>query len=167
MKNIKKHIKHLVEQEVTKRYPMPPEIKDALENKLKMNPIPRFVNNLKAINSIPPSYRIFLHNGQHFDISFEEYSLMIKVGPDEYYLADLDERNYAVKAINRLLTNNILKNQGEDEEMDDLGGPSPSPKPPSGGGSKPPGRPPGGTTPPPLPDIDEPEPPPTPDEPEA
>ena len=80
MMSIKKVIKRLVEAEVTKRYPMPPEIKDALENKLKMNPIPRFVNNLKAINSIPASYRIFLHNGQFFDIVYEEYSLMAKIG---------------------------------------------------------------------------------------
>ena len=62
---IKKEIKFLKEQKVKKRYPMPPEIKDALENKLKMFPLIRFVSNLKAINSIPPSYRIFLLNGKN------------------------------------------------------------------------------------------------------
>ena len=164
MKNIKKYIKKLVEQEVIKRYPMPPEIKDALENKLKVTPIPRYVNNLKAINSIPPSYRIFLHNGQHFDISMEEYSLMVKVGPDEYYIADLDERNYAVKAINRLLVNNILKKQGEedeDEDLDDIAGPSPmpktTPKSPTSSPKKPPSGP-GATPTPPAPPEPTPEP---------
>tara|TARA_R110002020_G_scaffold6422_17_gene27385 strand:- start:3505 stop:3945 length:441 start_codon:yes stop_codon:yes gene_type:complete len=140
--NIKKVIKRLVEAEVTKRYPMPPEIKDALENKLQMNPIPRFVNNLKAINSIPPSYRIFLHNNQYFDVSFEEFSLMVKIGVKEYYLADLDERNHAIKDINRLLTGPIMKKQGEEEE----GSP-----PPEGGGA-----PPSLPSLPPLPDLPEP-----------
>ena len=146
MMSIKKVIKRLVEAEVTKRYPMPPEIKDALENKLKMNPIPRFVNNLKAVNSIPASYRIFLHNNQFFDIIYEEFSLMVKIGTKEYYLADLQERNTVIKDINRLLTGSIMKKQGEEEET----------SPPKGGGVTPP--------PPSLPSI----PPPTPpDEPEA
>ena len=126
---IKKRIKQLIEAEVIKRYPMPPEIKDALENKLKMNPIARFVNNLKSINSIPPSYRIFLHNNQHFDISFEEFSLMVKIGVNEYYLADLDERNYAIKHINRLMTKPIMKT-GEEETAETPTPPSPTPPPP-------------------------------------
>ena len=146
MMSIKKVIKRLVEAEVTKRYPMPPEIKDALENKLKMNPIPRFVNNLKAINSIPASYRIFLHNNQFFDIIYEEFSLMVKIGTKEYYLADLQERNNAIKDINRLLTGPIMKKQEEEEEASPKGGGAPSP--------------------PSLPTIPPP-PPPTPDEPEA
>ena len=114
-KYIKKEIKFLKEQKIKKRYPIPPEIKDALENKLKMSPLIRFVKNLKAVNSIPPSYRIFLLNGQHFDIIYEDYSLMAKIGIDEYYLADLEERNYAIKHINRLMTKPIMKTK-EDEE---------------------------------------------------
>ena len=147
MMSIKKVIKRLVEAEVTKRYPMPPEIKDALENKLKVTPIPRYVNNLKAINSIPASYRIFLHNNQFFDIIYEEFSLMVKIGTKEYYLADLQERNNAIKDINRLLTGPIMKKQGEEEEASPKGGGAPSP--------------------PSLPTIPPPPPPPTPDEPEA
>ena len=97
-----------------------------------MYPLVRFVSNLKAVNSIPPSYRIFLLNGQHFDIYYEDYSLMAKIGVDEYYLADLDERNYAVKHINRLLTKPIIK-VGDGEETEDVGGdvipPTPTPEP--------------------------------------
>ena len=121
---IKKEIKFLKEQKVKKRYPMPPEIKDALENKLKMSPLIRFVKNLKAVNSIPPSYRIFLLNGKHFDIIYEDYSLMAKIGIDEYYLGDLDERNYAIKHINRLMTKPIMKTG--DEEVEDIGGALPA-----------------------------------------
>ena len=128
---IKKEIKFLKEQKVKKRYPMPPEIKDALENKLKMFPLIRFVSNLKAINSIPPSYRIFLLNGKHFDIIYEDYSLMAKIGIDEYYLADLDERNYAKKHINRLLVDPIMKTGDEEAEDAATDTPSPTPTPPS------------------------------------
>ena len=126
---IKKEIKFLKEQKIKKRYPMPPEIKDALENKLKMFPLIRFVKNLKAVNSIPHSYRIFLLNGQHFDIIYEDYSLMAKIGIDEYYLADLDERNYAIKHINRLMTKPIMKT-GEEETAETPTPPSPTPPPP-------------------------------------
>ena len=133
MKNLKKYIikevQSLMEQKITKRYPMPPEIKDALENKLNMSPLIRFVSNLKAVNSIPPSYRIFLLNGNYFDIYYEEYSLMAKIDKTEYYLADLDERNYAKKHINRLMVDPIIKT-GE-EEVEDTPTLSPSPSPPS------------------------------------
>ena len=126
-KYIEKEIKFLKEQKIKKRYPMPPEIKDALENKLKMFPLIRFVKNLKAVNSIPPSYRIFLLNGQHFDIIYEDYSLMAKIGIDEYYLADLDERNYAIKHINRLMTKPIMKTKEDEEAEAAAATPTPAP----------------------------------------
>ena len=131
-KAIKREVQDIQENKIVKKYDIPPEIKDALENKLKMNPLIRFVKNLKAVNSIPPSYRIFLLNGQHFDLYYESFSLMAKIGIDEYYLADLEERNYAVKHINRLMTEPIIKT-GEDETADvgttDTPTPPPSPEP--------------------------------------
>ncbi len=112
-----------------KKYPIPPEIEDALVNQLKMNPLIRFVKNLKALNSIPPAYRIFLLNGKHFDIYYEEFSLMAKINKTEYYLANLDERNYAIKHINRLMTEPILKT-GDEEETTPTTPTPPSPPPP-------------------------------------
>ena len=117
-----------------------------------MYPLIRFVQNLKAVNSIPPSYRVFLLSGQHFDIVYEEYSLMVKIGTKEYYLADLEGRNYAIKDINKLLKTKPMKT-GEDEEGEDF-------EMPTGGGG-------GGTTPPPTPEPEEePEEAPEPEEPE-
>ena len=127
---IKKEIKSLIENKIVKRYDIPEEIKDALENKLEMYPLIRFVSNLKAVNSIPPSYRIFLLNGNHFDIIYEDYSLMVKIDKTEYYLADLDERNYAKKHINRLLVDPIMKTGDEEEEDTATDTPSPTPTPP-------------------------------------
>ena len=127
---IKKEIKSLIENKIVKRYDMPEEIKDALENQLEMYPLIRFISNLKAVNSIPPSYRVFLLNGNHFDIIYEDYSLMVKIDKTEYYLADLDERNYAKKHINRLLVDPIMKTGDEEAEDTATDIPSPTPTPP-------------------------------------
>ena len=130
MKSLKQYIKEEVTRLREEQYPAPPEILDALKNKLKMNPIIRYVENLKAINSIPPSYRVFLHNGESFDIIYEDFSLLAKVGSKEYFLNDIDEKNYAIKHINRLLTGSKVKPEDEDED-DDLGGDLPPPPPPT------------------------------------
>ena len=106
---------NIEEAEITSRYPIPPEIRAALVDELKMDPLIRFVKNLKAINSIPPSYRVFLLNNQYFDIIYEEYSLMVKIGIDEYWLGDIGDKNYAVKHINKLLTKPYIKIQGDEE----------------------------------------------------
>jgi 23S rRNA-/tRNA-specific pseudouridylate synthase len=129
-KYIKKEIKSLIENKIVKRYDIPEEIKDALENQLEMYPLIRFISNLKAVNSIPPSYRVFLLNGNHFDIIYEDYSLMVKINKTEYYLADLDERNYAKKHINRLLVDPIMKTGDEEAEAAATDTPSPTPTPP-------------------------------------
>ena len=109
----------------------------------------RFVKNLKAVNSIPPSYRIFLLNGKHFDIIYETYSLKIKIGIDEYWMGETADVNYAIKHINRLMTEPVLKSPEED--IDDLLGDLPKPKGKKGGGSKPPSPPPPPPAPPPEP----------------
>ena len=135
MKNIKeyikKEVKSLIENKIIKRYDIPEEIKDALENQLEMYPLIRFISNLKAVNSIPPSYRVFLLNGNYFDIIYEDYSLMVKIGVNKYYLADMDERNYAKKHINKLLVDPIMKSGDEEAEDTATDTPSPTPTPPS------------------------------------
>ena len=128
---IKKEVKSLIENKIIKRYDIPEEIKDALENQLEMYPLIRFISNLKAVNSIPPSYRVFLLNGNYFDIYYEKFSLMAKIGDKEYFLADMDERNYAKKHINKLLVDPIIKSGDEEAEDTATDTPSPTPTPPS------------------------------------
>ena len=113
-----------------RKFNIPADLLDTLENKLKINPINRFIENFKAINSIPPSYRAFLHNGQTFDIVYEEFSLLIKIGPKRYYIADLDERNLAIKHINKLLIGDVIKPEEEEEEEEIETPPKSSPTPP-------------------------------------
>ena len=69
-------------KEAVEKYPIPPEIEQALVDDLKMNPLIRFVKNLKALNSIPPAYRVFLLNGKHFDIYYvvSSSSPVFKIG---------------------------------------------------------------------------------------
>jgi len=134
-----KRLKKLIKEEITRlqevQYPVPPEILDVLKNKLKLNPLIRYVNNLKAVNSVPPSYRAFLLNGEFFDIVYEDFSLLVKVGSKEYFLNDIDEKNYAIQHINRLLIGSKVKPENEEGEEgeEDLGGDVPDlpPPPPS------------------------------------
>ena len=142
MKRILKYIKEEVTRLKEAEYDVPEEILSALKNKLQMSPIERFVDHFKAVNSIPPSYRIFLHNGQHFDIVYEAFSLMVKIEGREYYIADLSNRSEAVEEINRLLTHNkmVPDKAGENKPDPSAGGGAPKPPKPMGG-SKPIGKP--------------------------
>jgi hypothetical protein len=124
MKSIKQHIIEEIIRLKEAEFEAPEEIITALKDKLQMSPIERFVEKFKAVNSIPPSYRVFLHNGQFFDIVYEAFSLMVKIKGREYYIADLDERSEAVEEINRLLTINQMipdeAGEGEEDEGDKL-----------------------------------------------
>ena len=107
-----------------RKYPVPTEIKMALERDLKMRLLIRYVENIKAANTIPPSYRIFLHNGQDFDLYIEETSIVAKIGEKSYWLMNGDERAEGIKELNRLLTQPIPSSGEEDsgEQAGDTGG---------------------------------------------
>ena len=130
MKTLKQYIREEITKLQEREYDAPPEILDTLKNRLKMDPLNRYISHFKAVNSIPPSYEIVLHNGESFKIVYEDFSLLAKIGSKEYFLNDTDEKNYAIKDINRLLTTSKVKPEEEGEE--DLGGdipPLPTPPP--------------------------------------
>ena len=68
---IKKEIKRISEELGKRKYPLPTEIRISLERDLKMRPLIRYVANVKAANTVPPSYMVFLHNGQSFVLYIE------------------------------------------------------------------------------------------------
>ena len=139
MKNLKQYIKEELTRLQEKEYNAPPELLDVLKNRLKLNPINRYINNFKAVNSIPPSYEVFLHNGESFIIIYEDFSLMAKVGTKEYYLNDIDETNYAIKHINRLLTGPKMRPGEPEEDEEDIDIPkAPAKKPAASPPSPPP-----------------------------
>jgi hypothetical protein len=126
-KYIRKEIQSLHEQ---KSYPVPVELLDVMNNILQMRPLKRYVNNIKAINSIPPSYRIFLHNAQSFDIIYagnQENNFRVKINGKEYDLLSREEKSLALGALSNLLTADLPPNFGKqdnDEPADggDFGG---------------------------------------------
>ena len=120
-KYIRKEIQSLHEQ---KSYPVPLELMDVLKGELEMRPLKRYINNIKAVNSIPPSYKIFLHNGQDFDVIYlgdQMNNFKVRIADKEYDLLVMDDKNYAIDALNRLLTAPLPPNFGGEEEPTDTG----------------------------------------------
>ena len=120
-KYIRKEIQSLYEQ---KSYPVPLELMDVMKDVLQMRPLKRYINNIKAVNSIPPSYKIFLHNGQDFDIIYlgdQLNNFKVRISDKEYDLLILDDKNLAINALNRLLTSPLPPNFGGEEEPSDTG----------------------------------------------
>ena len=129
MKYIRKIVKEEIKRLTEEKYNIPPEIQNALESKLQMYPLARYVDFLKAGNTIPPSYRVFVHGGRFFDIFYEDFSLMVKIQGREYYLLDLEERSNAVEALNRLLMIQPIPSWGDDEEEEETSDEEPSEEP--------------------------------------
>ena len=121
-KYIRNQIQTLHEQ---KSYPVPLELIDVMKDELEMRPLKRYINNIKAVNSIPPSYKIFLHNGQDFDIIYlgdQLNNFKVRISDKEYDLLVLDDKNLAIDALNRLLTAPLPPNFGDSDEKEDDGG---------------------------------------------
>ena len=119
MKQLREHIKKTISRLAEEKYQAPAEIVDALKMDLMLNPLIRYVKELKAANTIPPSYEVRLLNGTSFMIYYEEFSLMIKIGTKEYYLGDEKEKNFAIKHINKLLTDPKIGKGEETDSMED------------------------------------------------
>ena len=114
-KYIRKEIQTLHEQ---KSYPVPLELMDVMKDVLQMSPLKRYINNIKAVNSIPPSYKIFLHNAQSFDIIYlgdQENNFKVRIAGKEYDLLSREEKPLALGALNRLLTADLPPNFGDQE----------------------------------------------------
>ena len=118
--HIKKEIKKLHEELGMRKYPLPTEIRRTLEGDLKMRPLIRYVSNVKAANTIPPSYMVFLHNGQSFSLYIEQTSIVAKIGSKKYWLMNGDETAEAIKELNQLLTQPI-PSSGEEDTGDQAG----------------------------------------------
>ena len=121
---IRKEIKRLSEDLGMRKYPLPVEIRSALVNDLKLRPLIRYVNNVKAANTVPPSYVIFLHNGQSFQLYIEKRSIVAKIKSKSYFLMDREKNAEAIKELNRLLTQPIPSSGEEDtgDQAGDTGG---------------------------------------------
>ena len=122
--HIRKEIKKIAEELGMRSYPLPTEIKMALERDLKLRPLIRYIENVKAANTVPPSYTVFLHNGRSFALYIEQTSIVAKIGTKKYWLMNGDETAEAIKALNRILTQPIPSSGEEDtgDQAGDTGG---------------------------------------------
>ena len=121
---IRKEFKRLSEDGM-RSYPLPPEIRNALENNLKLNPLVRYVSTIKASATVPPSYRVFFNNNQTIDLYIEQKGIRAEILNKSYWLQDIREANEAMAALNKLLTQPIPvsgeEEGGEGEEGGDSG----------------------------------------------
>ena len=122
MKQLSEHIRKEIARLTEEKYKLPNELIGALKNSLKLNPLVRYVNFAKAVNSIPPSYEIFLVNGTSFFIIYEPYSLAVEIKNRKYFLGDTDDLALAKKQINNLLTDPKFNPEGEGGEGGEEGG---------------------------------------------
>ena len=118
MKQLRKHIREEISRLMAEeKYTAPQEITDTLKMVLKLDPLVRYVDTLKAASTVPPSYEVRLLNGTSFMIYYKEFGLMVKIGTKDYYLDDAKELLMARKHLNRLLTDPIFKKPGEGDSV--------------------------------------------------
>ena len=116
MKQLREHIKPEISRLMEEKYPLPSELVDALKYDLKLKPLIRYVDYTKAVNSVPPSYEIFLVNGRSFLLIYEDFSLAVKIEAKKYFLGDSEELALAKQHLNRILQEPQLKKDGDSEE---------------------------------------------------
>tara|TARA_R110000787_G_scaffold227182_1_gene334961 strand:+ start:199 stop:636 length:438 start_codon:yes stop_codon:yes gene_type:complete len=130
MKQLREHIQKEIKTLMEKRYPMPPEIKMALVDGLNLRPLIRYVATLKAVNTVPPSYRVFFHNHQHIDLLIQEIGIQALINNKTFWVitnGGVDqEATIAIKELNRVLTQPIPVSSEEEteEEPEETGGDS-------------------------------------------
>ena len=122
MKQLREHIRKEITRLFEEKYSLPSELIKALKVDLKLNPLIRYVNFAKAVNSVPPSYEIFLINGTKFLLIHETFSLAVEIDNKKYFLGDSGELAAAKKEINRLLTEPQFNPGGEEGGGEEGGG---------------------------------------------
>ena len=122
MKQLREHIRKEITRLSEEKYSLPSELIKALKVDLKLNPLNRNVNFAKAVNSVPPSYEIFLINGTKFLLIHETFSLAVEIDNKKYFLGDSGELEAAKKEINRLLNEPQFNPGGEEGGGEEGGG---------------------------------------------
>jgi len=115
-----------------------PSLKDTLED-LMTDSFDEYITGIYVMAPKPTTFKILLHNGQHFYLIYAKDSYIAKISGKKYYLSDLGAEEYAIKSIADLLTmgmppgaegpdqeaeNDMTKDADEtpDAETDDTGG---------------------------------------------
>jgi len=78
-----------------------------------------YITGVFVMAPIPTTFKILLHNGQHFFLIYAKDSYIAKISGKKYYLSDLGAEEYAIKSIADLLLMGMPPGaEGPDAETD-------------------------------------------------
>lgn len=107
-----------------------PSLKGTLED-LMTNSFDEYITGIYVMAPKPTTFKILLHNGQHFFLIYAKDSYIAKISGKKYYLLNLGEEEYAIKAIADLLTMGMppgAKGPEGEEENDTTAGAEDTPE---------------------------------------
>ena len=95
-----------------------PSLKSTLED-LMTDSFDEYVTGIYVMAPKPTTFKVLLHNGQHFFLIYAKDSYIAKISGKKYYLSDLGAEEYAIKSISDLLTMGMPPGaEGPGEEAD-------------------------------------------------
>jgi len=107
-----------------------PSLKGTLED-LMSSSFDEYITGIYVMAPKPTTFKILLHNGQHFFLIYAKDSYIAKIQGKKYYLLNLGEEEYAIKAIADLLTMGMppgAKGPDSEEENDTTAGAEDTPE---------------------------------------
>ena len=107
-----------------------PSLKGTLED-LMTTSFDEYITGIYVMAPKPTTFKILLHNGQHFFLIYAKDSYIAKIAGKKYYLLNLGEEEYAIKAIADLLTMGMppgAKGPEGEEENDTTAGADDTPE---------------------------------------
>ena len=95
-----------------------PSLKATLEDLMTSN-FEDYITGIYVMAPKPTTFKVLLHNGQHFFLIYARDSYIAKIAGKKYYLLNIGEQEYAIKSIADLLTMGTPPGaEGPDEEVD-------------------------------------------------
>jgi hypothetical protein len=95
-----------------------PSLKETLID-LMTESFDEYITGIYVMAPKPTTFKILLHNGQHFFLIYAKDSYIAKISGKKYYLSDLGAEEYAIKSIADLLTMGMPPGaEGPDQEAD-------------------------------------------------
>jgi len=80
-----------------------------------------YITGIYVMAPKPTTFKILLHNGQHFYLIYAKDSYIAKISGKKYYLLNIGEEEYAIKSIAELLTLGTPPgSQGPDVEEENI-----------------------------------------------
>ena len=80
-----------------------PSLKETLID-LMTDSFDEYITGIFVMAPKPTTFKVLLHNGQHFFLIYAKDSYIAKISGKKYYLSDLGAEEYAIKSIADLLT---------------------------------------------------------------